>query len=117
MYKIYRSYHGTGRKRFRSPRVDLIEKCWTDKHLLGKGIKEIALLEKIGIQGRYSSLNTSSFLSTLERVQATCLWEKERMYAYAVTRCIIEFFPNEIKKKAKINTADKLNFILSFLRH
>ena len=37
-------------------------------------------------------------LKALERLQATCLWEEERIYAYAVTRAILDLYRKEFDK-------------------
>ena len=79
----------------RKPKMRLIEECWTDSHLLAPGIRELAFLQKLR-ESTGTSLKPS--LASLERLQATCLYEKENMYAYVTTRALIDLYPEEFNK-------------------
>jgi hypothetical protein len=79
----------------RKPKMRLIEECWTDSHLLAPGIRELAFLQKLR-ESTGTRLKPS--LASLERLQATCLYEKENIYAYVTTRALIDLYPEEFNK-------------------
>lgn len=71
----------------------LIETCWADSSMLAKGVQELA-----GLSGKRGGSAKKPSLQALERMQATCIWEKEMIYCYAVTRSILDLYRNEFDK-------------------
>ena len=53
----------------------LIETCWADSSMLAKGVQELA-----GLSGKRRGSAKKPSLQALERMQATCIWEKEMIY-------------------------------------